>query len=381
MNQDLKPRIEGDGIYEEIYGNLRKKITLIYIVGWIIVTIVEVIFGIIQSSIHKNGMENLLEYYMIYVVLPAGIDACIITITLVLVRIKKISSVFKNYLIITSLVLISIVLSSVHGHYIVVLGLFVIPVLVTSVFLENRFLIYSLITSAVGLAISFIILINTPEYSESSETKWMLGANTLITLLIMMLFSFISWLIILVHKNRERTLSQVQTENAKLSKETRFDGLTGLQNHTSFYTVLENKLVKARHNKSGFALAMLDIDDFKDVNDTYGHAAGDEILKFVSETLVNVIGKSGAVFRYGGDEFAIIFHNPDPDANVQSLEHIRMVVESNDTMLMNGSGITLSIGYYNVKEAIMSSEEIFYRADQALYQAKYNGKNQVYAVF
>lgn len=375
MNQDFKPRIEGDGVYEEIYGNLRKKITIIYIVGWLIVTIVEVVFGIILLTMHKS--LDPLNYYLIYVLLPAGIDACIITVTLLLIRVKKIPAVFKNYIIITSLVLIALVLSTVHSTYPVVLALFVIPVLVTSVFLEYRFLLYSLITSTIGLTISAVINI----YTEWADKKLHLVANASISFMIMMLFSFISWLIILVHKNRERTLSQVQTENAKLSKETRFDGLTGLQNHTSFYTVLENKLVKARHNKTGFALAMLDIDDFKDVNDTYGHAAGDEILKFVSETLVNVIGKSGAVFRYGGDEFAIIFHNPDPDANVQSLEHIRMVVESNDTMLMNGSGITLSIGYYNVKEAIMSSEEIFYRTDQALYQAKYNGKNQVYAVF
>lgn len=371
MEQNLRSRIEGDGLYEEIYGNLRKKITIIYIVGWVIVSLVEVVFGIILKP------KDPLNYYLIYVLLPAGIDAFIIAITLVLIKIKNISLIAKNYIVISGLVLIALVLSSVHGTYPVLLSLFVIPVLVTSVFLENRFLLFSFITSTVGLVVSSVINV----YTEWVEEKRFLIANAVISFMIMMLFSFISWLIILIHKNREKVLSQVQSENAKLSKENRFDGLTGLQNHTSFYNVLENKLVKARHNKTGFALAMLDIDDFKDVNDTYGHAAGDEILKFVSETLVNVIAKSGVVFRYGGDEFAIIFHNPDPEANVQSLEHIRMVVESNDTMLMNGSGITLSIGYYNVKEAIMSSEEIFYRTDQALYQAKYNGKNQVYSVF
>ena len=376
-NDKEKEKIDGTHIYEEIYGSLRKRVTNTYILGWLIVTLFEIAFGVVRVFIIKDS-SDLGYYFLMNVLLPSGLDALIIAVALILVNSSKVDHAIKNYALILSLILVSTVLSCLHGYYIVVAGLFVIPILLATVFLEYRFLVFSIIGSTLGLLVSTTINL----FTFQANNKLHFGVSSLIIFLIMILFSSISLIIILVHKKRELTLLKVQTENAKLSKESKFDGLTGLQNHSSFYNVLENKLMKARHEKKGFALAVLDIDDFKDVNDTYGHAAGDEILKFVSETIVNVIEKNGVVFRYGGDEFAIIFHNPDPDANVRSLEHIRMVIESNDTMLIGGAGnITLSIGYYNVKEVIMSSEEIFYRADQALYQAKSNGKNQVYSVF
>ena len=126
---------------------------------------------------------------------------------------------------------------------------------------------------------------------------------------------------------------------------------------------------------------MLDIDDFKNINDTYGHGVGDDILRYVSDTIIAAVDKSGVSFRYGGDEFAIIFNNPDPDMNVAALEVLRKAVADNDSLFSDGTRVTLSIGYYNVKEVAMQSEEIFFRADQALYQAKYNGKNQVHAEY
>lgn len=373
--------IPGEPVYDEIYGPLRKKVSLMYILGWAIVTLFEAVFGIVYSIVKNGTLAGLSHYFIFCVIIPAGADAVIIAIALALISMKKIPAKFKNYVLLESLIWVATVLSSVHGHYVLVFSLFVIPIFLTSIFFEYRFLIFTFINCVIGLAVSTILVIYVTGDPLIYGDKFYLVTNVVLVSLSLILFSLIAVVISMVHRKREMVLSQVQTENAKLSKENRVDGLTGLQNHTSFYTVLENKLAKSRHNKTGFALAMLDIDDFKDVNDTYGHAAGDEILKFVSETLVNTIAKNGVVFRYGGDEFAIIFHNPLPDANVELLEQIRMTVEMNDTMLMNGNGITLSIGYYNVKEAIMSSEEIFYRADQALYQAKYNGKNQVYSVF
>lgn len=367
--------VPGDTIYEEIYGPLRKKVTMGYILGWMIVTLFETMFAIFDTIIHKQSIDYLLNFCLRFILLPSGIDAVIIGVTLFLIKLEKISPRAKNFIILGSLLLVSIVLSSIHGLYVGVFVIFVAPILASSVFLEYKFLVFSGFGSLVGMAISAVIAI----FTNDGIVLYSFLSNVIVIALFLALVAIIATIIIMVHTRRELALSQIQRENAKLSKQNRIDGLTGLQNHTSFYNVLENKLEKSRRSKVGFALAVLDIDDFKDVNDTYGHAAGDEILKFVSETLVNIIGKTGVAFRYGGDEFAIIFNKSDSDENVRTLEQIRLTIAANDTMLMNGSGITMSIGYYNVQEAIMSSEEIFYRADQALYQAKYNGKNQVYS--
>ena len=327
-----------NGIYDEIYGKLINTINIIFIAGWAIVTLIELILGIFITQSPNFTKDLFLGYFLPYVIAPAGSNLVVIVVTLFLLKSKKIQPHIKNYVVITSLFLIALVLALVHHYFLAMLAVFVIPILVSILFLDYKSFAYGNIAVIVFLDVQ-------------------------------------------IHRQREKILVQMQSENAKLSKENRADGLTGLQNHTSFYNVLEAKLSKARRDKRGFAIAMLDIDDFKNINDTYGHGVGDDILKYVSDTIVAAIDKSGVPFRYGGDEFAIIFNNPNPDANVAALEVLRKAVADNDSLFSDGTRVTLSIGYYNVKEAQMTSEEIFYRADQALYQAKYNGKNQVYPVY
>ena len=371
--------MENRGIYNEVYGKLIGKIMLIYISGWLLITIIELITGIIITQ-ESNYSNPFVKYWLPYVLAPAIIDGIIIGVTLTILKTKKISSVIKNYAIITSLVCIALVLSIVHGYFIVTLATFVIPVIASCIFLDYKVMAYGIITSTAGVAASAIANLYLEAGSDRSSKLYVWGSAVIVVMLVA-ITAIVVGLIVEIHRQREAVLTKMKDENAKLIRANRVDGLTGLQNHTSFYNVLENKLSKARREKRGFALAMLDIDDFKGINDTYGHGVGDDILRFVSDTIVASIDKSGIPFRYGGDEFAILFNNPDPNSNVDALEVLRKAVAENDSLFSDGTRVTLSIGYYNVKEVQMTSEEIFYKADQALYQAKYNGKNQVHTEF
>lgn len=371
---------QNSGIYDEIYGKLIGKIIVIYIAGWLLVSILEIIIGFILT-VDKTAYNNVfLEYFLPYVVTPASVDAIVIGITLGILKSKKLSPYIKNYVIVTSLFCIGLVLSITHGYFVATLSVFVIPVLVSTLFLDYKTFTYGIILSITGVLVASIA--NLYLESKSIRTGYLyVWGSAVIIVLVVALTAIVVGLIVQIHRQREKILIQMQSENAKLVKENRFDGLTGLQNHTSFYNVLESKLSKARRDKRGFAIAMLDIDDFKNINDTYGHGVGDDILRYVSDTIIAAVDKSGVSFRYGGDEFAIIFNNPDPDMNVAALEVLRKAVADNDSLFSDGTRVTLSIGYYNVKEVAMQSEEIFFRADQALYQAKYNGKNQVHAEY
>lgn len=371
--------MDNKGLYDDLYGKLLGKIVVIYISGWILITILEVIEGIIFTS-DPSTNHNFINYWLPYTVTPAGVDALVIGVTLIIILNKKLSPYIKNYVVVTSLFIIALVLSIVHGYFVCALAAFVVPVLVSTLFLDYRTFAYGIILSITGVLISSIANLFLEMNADRSGIIYVWGSAVIIVIVVA-LSAVVVGLIVQIHREREKILIQTQTENAKLSKENRVDGLTGLQNHTSFYNVLENKLSKARRDRRGFAIAMLDIDDFKGINDTYGHGVGDDVLRYVSDTMVAAIDKSGVSFRYGGDEFAIIFNNPEPDANVTALEVLRKAVANNDSLFSDGTRITLSIGYYNVKEVQMTSEEIFFRADQALYQAKYNGKNQVYAEY
>ena len=153
------------------------------------------------------------------------------------------------------------------------------------------------------------------------------------------------------------------------------DDLTGLVNHNNFVLTIDD-LIKEASSDTAFSVVFIDVDNFKRINDTYGHDRGDSILRFVGDVLSRNVDASGTVFRYGGDEFAVIFQGPDEARARGIMESIRTEVAGREDLFSDGSTMSVSSGLYVVRELSMTSEQIFYRADQALYQAKFDGKNR-----
>ncbi len=155
-------------------------------------------------------------------------------------------------------------------------------------------------------------------------------------------------------------------------KQASTDGLTGLKNHRSFQ---EDIRAAAEHPEADGELAvfMADIDRFKRVNDELGHQKGDEILTGVGEVFREVLGEQ-AVFRYGGDEFAMMTRVSSLSQAEEMAEAVRkrVAVEFTDV------DVTVSIGVSLYSEA-SSPEELVYHADAAMYAAKAAGKNRVRA--
>jgi two-component system, cell cycle response regulator len=159
------------------------------------------------------------------------------------------------------------------------------------------------------------------------------------------------------------------------------DGLTKLHNHRYFQDELAKKFEESQRYERPLSLAMIDIDFFKKVNDTYGHAVGDEVLKAVARLYENSVRSTDLVARYGGEEFAVMMPETDlADAEV-SAEKIRSIIESAPIATQAGPlPITVSIGLASVpRSRIHSAKELIVAADKALYRAKRAGRNQVHA--
>jgi len=154
----------------------------------------------------------------------------------------------------------------------------------------------------------------------------------------------------------------------------RFDGLTSLYNHASFMNILDAEAVNARDTGDYLSLLLLDIDDFKLVNDTYGHLAGDEVLTSFGKILRSHLRNGDIAARYGGEEFAILANNTAQDQAFRMAENVRKRIESYD--FPTAGHITVSIGCttYLPSEDI---REFIQRADFALYDAKRSNKNNV----
>jgi diguanylate cyclase (GGDEF)-like protein len=155
------------------------------------------------------------------------------------------------------------------------------------------------------------------------------------------------------------------------------DALTKLGNRAAFDEHFAKEMVRFHHKNFELAITVIDLDDFKRINDTYGHTAGDKTLQVIANTLTKVIGKDVFIGRYGGEEFVIVFNNCDKITVINRLNVLRKKVASLPfTFKNNRVSITLSIGvtHVNQEDNIHSA---FERADTALYKAKKEGKNKV----
>lgn len=158
------------------------------------------------------------------------------------------------------------------------------------------------------------------------------------------------------------------------------DALTGLYNHKSFYEHLEEKLTAYNTGElKHLHLAIIDIDNFKMVNDTYGHSVGDTIIKRVAEIIRNYTNADDFVARYGGEEFAIIFTHKTLSEAFEISERIRIALSRFKHPETNHQPVTISIGIKSAK-GLDNKSMLFSQADKLLYKAKSNGKNQTAAV-
>jgi two-component system cell cycle response regulator len=157
------------------------------------------------------------------------------------------------------------------------------------------------------------------------------------------------------------------------------DGLTGLFNHREFYRRLEEEIERVRRYQHPCSLLMLDIDHFKKINDTYGHQAGDRALRILANWIRSEVRPTDQVFRYGGEEFAIILPETPETEALKVAERIRKGVSECAITLVNGEElyVTMSFGVAMFSNDAESAEELVSHADRALYGAKDAGRNRV----
>jgi diguanylate cyclase (GGDEF)-like protein len=161
----------------------------------------------------------------------------------------------------------------------------------------------------------------------------------------------------------------------RLEHQARTDPLTGLYNHRAFHERLRQALANASRSHESVSVLMLDIDDFKRVNDVYGHGSGDEILRSLADTLKDAVRASDVVYRLGGEEFAIVINSRAPQS-AERLAH-RLVERVESTEFDPAGRITISVGLARGPKHAMNPRELVACAEAAMMTAKARGKNQI----
>jgi len=176
----------------------------------------------------------------------------------------------------------------------------------------------------------------------------------------------------------------VSIENAGLhetvERQAVTDERTGLANVRAFMSILDREIERRRRFEHPVGLVMIDLDDFKRVNDTYGHQQGDEVLAHVAWVLRDASRDLDTVARYGGEELAVVLPQTDASGAAQLAERMRRAIENLRVPLVGGNGsieVTASFGVASVPENADDRNDLIAAADAALYAAKAAGKNRV----
>lgn len=248
--------------------------------------------------------------------------------------------------------------ASIHVYILVIFG--------TSAFIYLTPLESGLILFPVYLLFYFLL----PYYQNNAEIIIVLRINALIMNVAAWIFS--------VMVMRMRTITFIDKKiilkrNEQLKELTKRDSMTSLLNHEYVYKKLCEEIERAKLTEYPLTVIMIDIDDFKRINDSFGHLIGDRVIIQIAQTLVRTCRSSDIIGRYGGEEFIIILPETNLNEAVSLAERIRSTIE--ETQFENGCRITISSGIMEFHGE--TAEELIMGADKSQYAAKENGKNRI----
>ena len=247
------------------------------------------------------------------------------------------------------------------------------------------------ILAAVPFSIFTVLLVLDFFQGLNKDKMPVFLSQWIVSLFLLVSFSFIGSYLSALRKNLRANKQQLHRQKDQLevthrelnsalrqmSEKAVRDELTGLYNRHQLSETMHSYISIMQTPGSPLGIMMMDVDNFKQVNDTHGHLAGDEILRSFKIIPENCLRKTDFIARYGGEEFVVLLPNTDLPTLEHIAERIRTFVASEIfDNIEKGFGVTVSIGttHYQYRETV---EEVIARADKALYQAKMGGRNKV----
>lgn len=208
-------------------------------------------------------------------------------------------------------------------------------------------------------------LIIDPYFYEEAIVAFVILATTII----------ICYVLIKVQEEKNSIIRQDNSIKLQMQDQLNKDSKTGLNGYAIFMLTLDQMVELAASTSKLIALAIIDIDNFKQINDAYGHLNGDQVIRALSELMKLKYTQNFFVARYGGEEFAIIFSEDEVEHACESLETLRAEFEKQKYSFTENA-ITISIGYAIWKSGL-TSDQLFENADSAMYASKAKGKNTI----
>ncbi|SHM72860.1 GGDEF domain-containing protein [Gracilibacillus kekensis] len=344
-----------------------EKILYIY---WIMVLMAFAgqVIGLITTIIYFP--DYVMEFILKRLLLPTAIQIFILLTAHYVIKVKR---VYSPKLIMFTGTIAAFVTVASHPTVPGLQIIFLLAMAVILIFFDKKKLRFSLYINIIALTSLYLfpsVRSSASEY-EYFSYLFVLWAGYRVYLIVLERGSeVLDFLQRATDKEKELIVKSAMME--RLSK---IDALTNLYNHKTFHEYLDFLHEQSVSYDMPLQLALIDIDDFKLINDQFGHSNGDVVLKRVAQGLTDKLTENDVVARYGGEEFAVLLTNKSIEQALETMEEVRLYIAHQYHEELDGN-ITVSIGLKNLDKS-MSKEALFKEADELLYSAKRNGKNQV----
>ena len=347
----------------------RERLLTVHCATVAIVSFVEIFAYFIFVHLGKHPLSPVSRYLWLSVILPI----CINTVTHFAARkichSANVKTRLKNNSVIYAAFVTTFVVSIIHRDYIVTSCAFVFPVILSAMYNDMKILRESVVLAIVSLTATVTVLFAE---QKLDLTGWL----NVVILYGFVAVSYLSGDLSIKFSQSNFDLIQEQAdENDKLETILDLDPMTQLFNHETFYEKLGLAMEERIKNGGSCSLAMIDIDDFKKVNDTYGHNAGDDVLIALADILRNICSEEDSPCRYGGEEFGVIFCNKTVN-EAKELVAFALKQFSEHEFDFANEHYTFSCGISAVMDGDIA-ETVFDRADDLLYKSKHTGKNRI----
>lgn len=354
----------------DLYQKWRKKLNNAALVIACFTLLLEVIVSYLMLNYLPEMIKLPTDKYVIfYIILPSTSYFLLVLLGRYIMNIKILSDLAKNYYSILIITCQIFIIACIHNAFIFTSILYIVPIILTVIY-TNKMMTNVVTIISIGLMmISSMIAISETQTNDIFST-----IEVFIGLILIIGCSLITNLLTDIERDKNNIIKYSALKQLQLEELIKCDPLTGLYNISSFYNSLDSAIKK---NEMPLSLAVVDIDNFKAVNDAWGHDKANDVLIYIASQLQYCCSTLGNVYRYGGEEFTIVFPRTSPT-------HAKKMIETAQKNIFNHTfdntpelNITFSCGIAAYPSADYNAHDFFQLADKIMYQAKFSGKNKV----
>jgi diguanylate cyclase (GGDEF)-like protein len=335
----------------------------------------ELIVGLFPL-IYGNLLPSFWRYCIKHIILPSGMNFVCLIIATLLVSSPVLTIMQKNYTVLFLFLAIVAVISFFHNYYQIV---FLLPcaALFIAALLTDKKLLCTIFISVMVVAVFSLLQWVITKQGDSFQLK--IGTAVAVVAVHCASYYFSNAILVSVQEQID-FIYDGYLKQQQLLDELQLEPLTRLYNRTALAEAISSCIKTYTETDGLLMIALIDLDNFKSINDKYGHASGDIVLIAFAELIVKVLGGNRNVFRYGGDEFVILFKNQNLKTIESSAERICFsFTEMKFDFMDRRTRLSASMGIAAYHSG-MTSKEWFESADSAAYAAKSAGKNQFVVV-